>query len=420
MIIGAAAAVTAPWRARPARAQTTALDVLYSVPSGFTAVQEAIARRFSEAHPELRIAFRAPAADYEQGVQQILRGAFTGGVPDVAFIGANQIRLLVDRDLATPLGPLAQEDGGWERLGYIPAMTQLGRIGNDTYALPFAISTPILYVNVDLVRRAGGSMEDFPTTWPELVALGARIKAAGDASTIGLHFQWDASSNWMFQALLFSRGGKMASDDECAVGFDSDAGRWALDVLESFPRSGMPHMSWQQTAQAFVAGSLGIHAASTANVANAGRQIGDRFAFRTAKFPVPGPHGLLPAGGSTVAILARDPAKRRAAWEYVKFATGPVGQTMMVNQTGYMPGNAIALRELDAFYARNPNYQASLQQLPLMTGWYAWPGENALRITDVIKGHVEAVISGGRTAADTMPRLVHDVAALLPPCGQRG
>jgi multiple sugar transport system substrate-binding protein len=409
---------------RPAQAQAQAatLDVLYSVPSGFSAVHEAIAARFSAAHPERRVAFRVPAADYEQGIQQILRGAVTGSVPDVAFIGANQIRLLVDRELAAPMGAFAAEEGGWEHLGYIPAMTELGRIRGETYALPFAISTPILYVNVDLVKHAGGSMESFPTTWPELIALGARIKAAGGPATIGLHFQWDASSNWMFQALLFSRGGRMTSADECAVAFDSEAGRWALELLEAFAHSGMPHMAWQQTAQAFAAGTLAIHAASTSNVANATRQIADRFEFRTAAFPLPGPHGLLPAGGSTAVILASDPAKRRAAWDYVKFATGPVGQTMMVNQTGYMPGNAIALNDpamLGDFYARNPNHMASIRQLPIMTGWYAWPGENALRITDVIKDHIEAVISGARTAAETMPAMVRDVAALLPPCATR-
>ena len=36
-------------------------------------------------------------------------------------------------------------------------------------------------------------------------------------------------------------------------------------------------------------------------------------------------------------LFTKDPAKQKAAWEYIKFATGPVGATMMVQATGYFP-----------------------------------------------------------------------------------
>jgi multiple sugar transport system substrate-binding protein len=52
--------------------------------------------------------------------------------------------------------------------------------------------------------------------------------------------------------------------------------------------------------------------------------------------------------------------------------------------------------------------------LPVLTSWYAFPGANGLKIIDVIKGHIEAVVTGKRTAADTMPALVRDVQGLLP------
>jgi multiple sugar transport system substrate-binding protein len=95
-------------------------------------------------------------------------------------------------------------------------------------------------------------------------------------------------------------------------------------------------------------------------VAAAERQIGGRFQFKTVAFPLAGADARLPAGGNVAMGFAKDAERRKAAWKYVKFVTGPVGQTAMVNSTGYMPGNEIAVKTPDllgAFYAKRPNHQ---------------------------------------------------------------
>src|SRR5262245_6664550 len=86
----------------PACAAVT-LDVLYTTPGTFNALQQELAKRFTEAHPDIKEKFRNPAAEYEEGAQQILRDQITGRLPDVAFNGINQIGLFVDRGLGTPL-----------------------------------------------------------------------------------------------------------------------------------------------------------------------------------------------------------------------------------------------------------------------------------------------------------------------------
>src|SRR5436190_1850920 len=91
----------------------------------------------------------------------------------------------------------------------------------------------------------------------------------------------------------------------------------------------------------------------------------------------------------------------------------------MVNATGYMPGNEIAVKTPDllgAFYARSPNHLTSIQQLPLLTEWASFPGDNSLKIIEVIKHHIESLVTGKRTAEQVMPELVGDVSNLLPKC----
>ncbi len=115
-------------------------------------------------------------------------------------------------------------------------------------------------------------------------------------------------------------------------------------------------------------------------------------------------------------MLAKDPEKQQAAWKYIKFATGPIGQTIMANHTGYLPSNDIAIRTpglLGDFYKANANYRTSIAQLPILTGWYAFPGPNAVKIIDVIKRHAEAVVTGKKTAVETMPAMATDVQKLV-------
>jgi multiple sugar transport system substrate-binding protein len=115
-------------------------------------------------------------------------------------------------------------------------------------------------------------------------------------------------------------------------------------------------------------------------------------------------------------MLTRDPAKQQAAWKYIQFATGPVGQTIMAKRTGYLPSNGTAIRTpemLGDFYKERPNYQTSIAQVPMLTGWYAFPGQNSLKIIDTIRGHLEAVVTGKATAAAVMPRMASDVQKLL-------
>jgi multiple sugar transport system substrate-binding protein len=121
-------------------------------------------------------------------------------------------------------------------------------------------------------------------------------------------------------------------------------------------------------------------------------------------------------------MFAADTDRQQAAWEYIKFVTGPVGQTQMVNLTGYMPGNEIAVEKtemLGTFYDKNPNHKTSIGQLPILTEWASFPGDNSLKIIEIIKNNTENLITRRQTAEETMPILVKDVVALLPPCASQ-
>lgn len=50
----------------------------------------------------------------------------------------------------------------------------------------------------------------------------------------------------------------------------------------------------------------------------------------------------------------------------------------------------------------------------MLTAWYAFPGEHGLKITDVIKDHLQTVVAQSAAPEQALPAMAADVQALLP------
>ena len=405
--------------ALPALAQTSPVEISfqYSIPELFRGLMEEMAAAFMRANPNVRVSIRAPEPDYEALLQRNLRDAVTRQLPDVAFHGLNRQRTLVEREIPVDLKPFMAADARIAEQGYSESLLSLGQVGAAQTGIGFALSTPILYYNVELLRRAGGNPDNLPTSWEQVAALARAIHGTAE-NLNGMFFDWTITGNWAWQALVFSHGGTMLSADERQVAMANEHGQRAMAALRLMIDEGrMPDLRSTAAISDFFAGRLGISMQSTAQLGRYNREIGGRFPLVCGRFPIPGPNARLPAGGNVAMMFARDAAKQAAAWEFIKFATGPVGATMMVNATGYMPASTIpAQREemLGRFYRENPNHMVTFRQQDVITGWYAFPGQNALRITDTINDHLQSVVGKRAEPAAALTRMAADVQALLP------
>jgi multiple sugar transport system substrate-binding protein len=400
-----------------ARAQSAIeLTVQYPSPNLFQKMHEDMKARFEAKHPNVKLTFRAPYESYEDGLQKSLRDAITRSLPDVSYHGVNRQRTLLERDIPVDLAPFIKSDAEWASLGFADQMLDLGRIGGKQTGIGTALSTPILYVNVDMLAKAGMKAEDL-TSWDAVIKAAAAMDKPGD-NIRGMFFDWTITGNWSWQGLVFSHGGQMLSEDEARVAYGDAPGEAAIQLLRRFVDDGkMPDLKPETAFSDFFAGRLGILMQSTAQLARVTREIGGRFALKTVRYPITAANGRIPAGGKVAMMFTKDPAKQKAAFDYIKFVTGPEGATIMVNNTGYMPSTALPGQREDMlakFYRENPNWSTTLQQLPVMTGWYAFPGQNALKITDVINDHLQTVVNRTKEALPTLKQMTADVQTLLP------
>jgi len=393
------------------------LSVAYSIPVLFKDLMEAVAREFMAKHPNVKVTLRAPEDGYEQIMQRHLRDSITSTLPDVAFHGLNRQRTLAERNIPVNLKPFMEADPQTKELGFSPSLLSLGQVGTAQTGIGFSLSTPILYFNAQMVKEAGGNPDKLPTNWDEVIKLAAAMHDPAKTRS-GMFFDWTITGNWSWQGLVFSHGGSMLNGDESRVAFGEAPGQQAMRTLRRFVDEGkMADIRPETMFQDFFAGRMGISMQSTAQLGRYNREIGGRFPLRCARYPLGAANARLPAGGNVAMMFTKDGARQKAAWDFIKFACGPVGATMMVKATGYMPATTLPAQRKDLladFYAANPNHLISIQQQDVITGWYAFPGQNALRITDVINDHLQTVVARRDAPDAVLAKMVADVQGLLP------
>jgi multiple sugar transport system substrate-binding protein len=396
-----------------ARAQAPSkLSASYST-NAFDELMASIASLY-EKRSGTEIAYRHPVAPtHDDHLKQTLLWAVTRELPDLSFQANNHIRRLVRMGLAKPLGDLALRDEEWSHTNSASAVSQIGRVSGNLYGLPFQVSVPICIINLDLVARAGADPNDLPGDWPGLLDLARRINALG-GDTMGGFF--DFGGAWTFQALITAQGGSMATADERAVAFTGNEGLAAMEIIRGFGEAGMVDLTQVQGMQAFAAGTIGILATSNNVFAGLERQSRGRFKIGAAAWPLPSASGKLPAGGRTGVIFTEDRARQAGAWRFLRFVTEPDVQAIVVKATGAIPVDATEsyfTSELRDFYRAHPSYAAALSSSNALTGWYSYPGENTVRIVEVMIDYLRAVVARKKTPDVALRELGHDVQALI-------
>ncbi|MDF1750641.1 MAG: ABC transporter substrate-binding protein [Alphaproteobacteria bacterium] len=382
----------------------------------FDVTYEKILPKFKEAHPNIDIVMRATYEGYEEGTNTILREAVSGNLPDVTMQGLNRQAILVEKGIAKSLEPFIAKEANFEQDGYHQAMLSLSSFGGQVYGLPFSVSLPVGYYNMDMMKKAG--ITELPKTWDEVIKDCKAMKASGIQNP--LFWGWNITGNWFIQSLMWSQDTPIIKDG--AFNMAGDAGLTTLETMKSlFRECEMKNLEWKDALGSFAAGEIGMMFWSTSALGAVERAQGD-FTMKTG--PLPGikiaPKGL-PAGGNAAMLVSesKDPKVLAAAWEWLKFITSGEGAAEVARTTGYMPPNKAANEIILAdFYKQNPNKQTAVDQLPLLRDWQAYPGENGLAITQVIYDTVERIVVGDEDDMLKLQKeLVEEVTDLLPASG---
>ncbi|MBB5538788.1 extracellular solute-binding protein [Rhizobium giardinii] len=412
LIIGAGIAAASVASAQePIKLRVTA------APSNVSEMYKALATAFEASHPNIRVTLDTTYRDYNALVDATLRDALTGEVADVSIQGNNKIRLYVDRKMAVPLDAYFSEASQSAQSTLSSSVASVGRFGDKVYGLGLSVSAPVVFFNLDLVEKAGVDAANLPTTWEGILKLAQKIDNPS-SNTLGAYFTYD-QADWFWIALIESQGAQMMSADEKHVGFAGPEGLRAMQLLKSFGQAGQSKfdMPRDQVRQLFASGKLGILVDSSGSLGGFEKQAAGHFKVATAAFPLLSPDARLPAGGALGIVFTKDPERQKAAWEFLNFAAGPEGQTIIAKNSSYMVANSRVATDpsmLGGFYATQPNMKPVVDALPILDGWYAFPGQNSGKITNTLIDHMRSVTTLKVEPEAALAAMTRDVESLLP------
>jgi multiple sugar transport system substrate-binding protein len=350
---------------------------------------------------------------YEGIIEKIQAQAVAKQFPDVFTNGFVYTRFAVD---TLPVVPLQNfiDKGKFDTSDFFPQMLNLGK-GDDgkQYAMPFAVSTPILFYNADHFKEAGLDPEKPPTTWEEVRQAAKKLTGNG---RFGIYYDYQITGNWLYQAMTETAGGSMMAKDLKSVGFDTDAGRKAMQYWVDLVNtdSSMPNMDNKQASQSFQSGNISMYVTTTAALSGFRKQA--KFNLRTAAFPSLDGKRVVPAGGNNLFMLSKDPKKQEAAWDFIKFATLPRGTTIVAQGYGYMVTRKSALEDpklMGDFLNQTPAAKATYSQVKDMVPWYNFPGPTGSKVYKIVQDNIQAALLKQKTVDQAVKEAAEKSNALL-------
>lgn len=372
---------------------------------------------FEKAHPNIVVKPSGiSAADiYTHVVAQ----AAAGNPPDIAEIGWSKEAAAVQnlpvvpvQDIA-PAAQLTQLERSLE-----PAAVAAGEVKGKLTAMPFAMSTPTLYINATLFRRAGLNPATPPTTWAQAKQDALTIKKATSAQGIAIAADNAAGSDFLTQSLINSEGGSMVSAGG-QVQLNSPAASGALDMLQGLAASGAsPKVSDSDATALFKAGKLAMYVTSTALLSTFEASAKGSFTLQTALLPGFGTKPAEPTySGAGLFVFSKSKAVQQADWTFLQFFTSEQAFTILTEDIGYLPLRADAVQSpqyLAGYLKTHPLLQPALEQFDHVSAYQqlSGPASDQAR-QDIQNDCVVPVMLNGANPATTCPNVGNQVNQLL-------
>jgi len=364
-----------------------------------------LVRIFNEQHQDIKVVEKFQPNMYLGLMQNLQASLAAGKPPAVAQIGYNFLEYATANLPYLPVEEAAQRDPGGQTFfsNYLPNILDLGRVKEKLAGMPYSISNPVLYYNVDMFKEAGLDPGNPPGTWEELRKTAGIIKEK--TGNYGFYLQ-EPSDNWAQQAVMESNGARMLARTPEGVNkaaFDSQEGINAYQFIADLvlKEKTALHATWEEGTQAFINGKVAMYITTIARRNYI--ESSAKFKVLTAPFPTFNERPRrVPAGGNALFIFAKDPGQQKAAWEFVKFLESPEALTLWTKGTGYLPprrGVAEDPKHLKPFMEQNPLMKPALEQLPDAVPWASFPGSNGLQAEQALLDARDAIL-GGRQPAD--------------------
>jgi sn-glycerol 3-phosphate transport system substrate-binding protein len=398
-------------------ASSANLTVLKSITSAFNSSQ-------SKVHVTL-----VTQAGYDDTWQKYLAGLTNGQLPDAVQLEDQRTQAAIDTQSFLPVQS-CMNAAKYSTSDYLPRPLAYWKVSGVQWALPFAVSAPILYYNQNAFQKAGLSATSPPQTLSQMVADAQKLKASGSGMGLVLdpwHLEtWLASANQLFvnnkngrsaraikgvfntpvAVSIFNQLKQLVTSGDATT--NPSSGPDEYDNLLGIG-SGKYGMTLETSAALGTVTSL----LSSGQYANVKLGIGP-FPIYSASVK-----GGIEPGGSGVYISDKVPAIDQAAsWMYLAYICNTQSQATWAAGTGYIPvrKSSAQTATVQHLWATDPGYKVAYNEInngantPATSGSVIGPYADVR--TDVLNAEI-SMYTGGVSAANAVKTAQTNVTSTI-------
>ena len=311
------------------------------------------------------------------------------------------------------------EDQGYkiDWSGYLqPVLSYYVDQNNNLMSMPFNSSTPVMYYNVDLFKKAGIPMlsKTEPITWDQLGDITAKLVASGvDKGMVTSWQSWIQVENFSaIQNIPFASKADGYEGLDCKLLINNPQVVNHLARLKSWMADGRfsyEGQKYQGPQAAFVAQDAAILMESISGIGAVKKNA--TFAWDIAPLPVEAstkaPQNSIIGGASLWVMKGHSKEDYKGVADFLYFLAQPDMQKLWHKETGYFPItiNAYESLKADGYFDENPYQEVGIKQMTRRN-----PTKNSrglrlgyfVQIRNIINEEMELIWSGAKAPQQAM------------------
>lgn len=363
---------------------------------------EQLVKEFETAHPGVTV--ELVDLTWADGHDKIAIAFSSGSAPDVVELGSDWVPEFSSTghllNLTDRVDSIRDEYLMWE-----PA-----EFKDSVYAFPWILGTRVLFVNEDLMQRAGFDSLYRPRNWNQLLGASRAIstKAPG-AYGFGSNSAERHRLYKKFLPFLWSNGGSVLTPDGRHCTLDSPQALVALEYYLKLCKTGLTDTQ-RRLEDAFLDDKIGFVISGDWLLKRIENEKKD-FKFATQLIPPPntGDSSISFAGGEYLAINAQS-AHPDLAYELVRHICSPKNQLRFCFQNR-TPTPSSVNAATDSTLLAQPHFETFIKQLKTSRTSPATP--QWVYIEEKLERAVEEALYGTKTAGRALSDANKDIEELL-------
>ncbi|MDC7126837.1 MAG: ABC transporter substrate-binding protein, partial [Spirochaetales bacterium] len=350
--------------------------------------------------------------DYDDLHQKYQAACIAGTAPDILDYENSSTRLFAESDLLLCLDKFVKKDKDIDIEDFIPGLMENAYANDKLYALPYMRSTPILYINEDILNQTSVKPENI-TDWNTLK--NALYEVKDKTGKYGMTFQ---VNDWYLEAFMLEEGSSMLNKEETKTNVNSQAMKDILKDLIELKNNGIIKVNGAAEADKQTTDVLNGAACMWFHSTGAlipYQQAVNSVGMTMKVVPLPKRKVYaVPTGGCNIAISSKvSKNHQEAAYQFIKWMTETEQCAVSSKGTGYLPARTSTIKSSSMleYYKEHPNYTAGVKELEYSSGRPMNPGypEACKALTDA----VEAILISGEPVETTLKTAEIKINSLL-------